>query len=135
MKSKRNLRIFRRAACRTGMLVFFTFGTGSPLALAETLDDWSRVNAEAEAAKAFSENDLYLYSSGGFVCSPKADSLPSERILRQFKTRSLGCGCVISSRSIAQSRYAKIFNNAMLAFALRLSGDLNKEDRHANPSE
>ena len=82
--------------------------------IAEVSEEWSQSKAEAEAAEAYFEKNLYLYSSGGLVCSPRANTQPTKEVLAKFKWRSLGCGCVRSSRSIAESRYAVYFNNAML---------------------
>ncbi len=75
---------------------------------------WAPEDAMFDAARVVATNEPFLYSSGGFVCSPKYDT-SYRTIAVKLPKRPLGCGCVITGSSMQKSAYARIFNNEVLA--------------------
>ena len=77
-------------------------------------------DAQKDAEKSINRGDLFLYSSGGFVCSPKSDYFDSDysyrEIVNLFPVVSLACGCTNFNHSL--ERYAYNFNNRMLEYAI-----------------
>ena len=82
-----------------------------------TTGRWSAESAQRNATVAVRKGDPYLYSSGGFVCSPKyrAEYKP---VAKGVMVKPLACGCVIDMFNIEglnQMQYAEQFNNRILA--------------------
>ncbi|WP_417517740.1 hypothetical protein [Marinobacter sp.] len=78
---------------------------------------WSAESAQRNAAVAFRRGEPYLYSSGGFVCSPKYRA-EYKAIAKGLAVKSFACGCVIdvfNAEGFSQARYAEHFNNRILA--------------------
>lgn len=78
---------------------------------------WSAESAQRNATIAVRKGEPYLYSSGGFICSPKYRA-EYKSIARGLAVKSLGCGCAIdvfNRHGVSQIRYAEQFNNRILA--------------------
>ncbi len=75
---------------------------------------WSAESAESVAQQAVEEGQPFLYSSGGFVCSPKYQS-EYRLIALDLPVKSLACGCGLTGVSLRQASYARHFNNQVLA--------------------
>lgn len=87
------------------------------ISAAQTQQDgsrWSTDRAVHDALRAVNEGRAFLYSSGGFFCSPKYQSKYRE-VARKLPVKSLACGCAMSGASLSQTRYALRFNNEVLA--------------------
>ncbi|PCI67064.1 MAG: hypothetical protein COB26_10240 [Piscirickettsiaceae bacterium] len=78
---------------------------------------WSIDMARQDAAQAIKNNTLFLYSSGGIVCYPKADSRYKE-FIKLLPVETLACGCSILDigKELAQMEYALFFNNTVLDY-------------------
>jgi hypothetical protein len=81
---------------------------------------WSTDRAVHDALRAVNEGRAFLYSSGGFICSPKYQSQYRE-VARKLPVKSLACGCAMSGASLSQTRYAHRFNNEVLALLVQSS--------------
>jgi hypothetical protein len=94
---------------------------------------WSTDTAKQDAAQAIENNKLFLYSSGGFVCYPKADNAYKE-LIKLLPVESLACGCVISniSKEFSQMEYAREFNNTILEYISKNPAALEKQ-KNTNP--
>lgn len=75
---------------------------------------WSAEQAEARASHMVTTGRPFLYSSGGFVCTPKFDA-KYEKVAVRLPIQSLACGCVLTGTSMRQMRYARHFNNHTLS--------------------
>ncbi|MFA7555061.1 MAG: hypothetical protein WCY88_12480 [Spongiibacteraceae bacterium] len=74
---------------------------------------WSVEAAKRNAIQTVQEGKPFLYSSGGFVCSPKYRK-QYQSIAKNLPIESLACGCVISGVTLRQTSYARDFNNQVL---------------------
>ena len=81
--------------------------------LPQTATQWSIDAAKLNAIQAVREGKPFLYSSGGFVCSPKYQE-KYQSIAKNLPIESLACGCVISGASLRQASYARHFNDQVL---------------------
>lgn len=78
---------------------------------------WSAESAQRNATIAVRNGEPYLYSSGGFICSPKYRA-EYKAIAKGLAVKSLACGCAIdlfNNQDFSQMRYAEQFNNRVLA--------------------
>jgi hypothetical protein len=102
-----------------------TFVIAAPLAITSlpalgqssdtALSTWSESRAISAAAAAIERADVYVYSTGGLVCSP-AVSDDDKVLARGLRQEFLACGCEISPLTLAQWKYARIFNAEIIAY-------------------
>lgn len=115
-------------------VLILSLATWNDLAHAQEADSsakWSAEAARNDAARAVANGQAFLYTSGGFVCSPKFDAGHAD-LAKGLPVKPLACGCVLTGLSGLQSKYARIFNDHILtllaAEAVR-SGQSHKSRR------
>lgn len=94
--------------------LIFTLVALSP-AFADSTDAsrWSEEMAVREAERVVSMGKPLLYSSGGFICRPHY-AAKYRSLAQGLPVQTLGCGCVLTGLSVAQSAYAEAFNDRVL---------------------
>ncbi len=85
---------------------------------------WSQQAVKLDAVKAIANHQLFLYSSGGFVCSPKTNSHHTNYI-KLLPIKMLACGCTIFN--IEQQQYARSFNTLILDYIAKHPNALKQQ--------
>lgn len=80
-----------------------------------SLSRWTEANAILDAATAIKRGDIFIYATGGFVCTPavEAEDMDFALTLRQ---EVLTCGCELTPLRVVQIRYAMVYNNRILEY-------------------
>ena len=98
-------------------VLILSLATWSDLARTQEADpssEWSAKAARTDAARAVANGQAFLYTSGGFVCSPKFDEGHAD-LAKGLPVKPLACGCVLTGLSGLQSKYARVFNDHILS--------------------
>lgn len=107
------IRLIARSLIFTLVSYLTIWSSGATADTKESSTNWSTQHAVRAAQMAVKEGHPYLYSSGGFVCSPKYQ--PKYRVIAfDLPVKSLACGCVLTGVSLRQASYARHFNNQIL---------------------